>query len=361
MSNSTVWLRVRALLLLVALCALGHADEVDDIVKAEMAKQRIPGVALAVIKDGRLVRSSGYGLANVELNVPVTPRTVFKIGSISKQFIASGVMILAQEGKIDIDASVRKYVEEAPPEWEPITLRRMMSHTAGLIREGPAFDPLKMAPDIQVIRSAFPVALLSPPGTGWRYSNIAYFTLAEIISRVSGEPWTDFIAHRIFRPLDMTSSRTTSWRDLVPDRADGYEPVDGGIRRAEEYRALRPSGAFLSTVEDLARWDAALYKDAPLTKASRDEMWRPVMLNDGSSSAYGLGWEIQTRGGKRSVHHGGSLPGFRAHIARFPDERLSFVVLANAGPSSPSAILWKVAALWLPGVDRAPNNGRPLP
>ncbi len=323
-----------------------------------MARQHIPGLALAVIENGHVLRAAGYGLANVELNVPVTPKTVFKIGSVSKQFLASGLMVLAQDGKVRLDDRVGKYFEDAPSSWDGIAIRNLLSHTSGLGAEGPAFDPLRPQPDIQVIRSAYSVPLLSPPGERWSYSNIAFFTIAEILSRVSGEPWPEFMAGHIFRPAGMTATRTTTWQDLVPNRADGYEWEDGTLRRAPENRAVRPSGAFISTVEDLAKWDAALYTDSPLTKETRERMWTPVMLNDGTSSAYGLGWEVQLRAGQRAVFHGGSLTGFRAHFARFPEKHLSFVVLTNAGQANSSEVLWKVAAEWLPGVDLAPANGR---
>jgi CubicO group peptidase (beta-lactamase class C family) len=212
---------------------------------------------------------------------------------------------------------------------------------------------LKPQPDIQVIRSGYAVPLVFTPGDRWQYSNLGFFILAEIIARAGGEPWPDFVAERIFHPLQMSASRTTTAREIVPHRADGYTWQNSHFERAQEYLALRPSGAFLSTVEDLAKWDAALYTDTPLTAASREKMWTAVPLNDGSSSGYGLGWEVQQRAGRRSVHHGGSLPGFRAYFARFPDERLSFVVLTNGNEAHPETILWKIAATWLPGVDEA--------
>ncbi len=348
-----------ALVLFLLFSALLVADQIDDIVKSEMAQQHIPGLALAVMKDGKIVRSGGYGLANVELNVPVTTHTVFKIGSVSKQFLASAMMILVQEGKVRLDDPLQKFLEDAPPAWSGITLRHILSHTSGLVREGPAFDALKSQPDIQVIRSAYPQAVLFAPGEQWRYSNIGYFSAAEILSRVSGQPWQAFLEQRIFGPLNMIATRTTTWQEIVLNRADGYEWQNGKLRRALEYIAVRPSGAFLSNVEDYAKWDAALYTSAPLTKESREQMWTAVMLNDRTSSAYGLGWDIQVRGGKRTVHHGGSLSGFKAHVARFPDERLSFVVFTNGGHVIPQRVLWKIAAVWLPGVDQGPDNGRP--
>jgi CubicO group peptidase (beta-lactamase class C family) len=347
------------LVLGLVIAGLLYADPVDDIVKAVMAEQHIPGVALAVVKDGHIIRSAGYGLANVEPNVPVTPHSVFKVGSVSKQFLASGMMLLVQDGKVRLDDPVRKYFEDAPAAWDGIQIRNLLSHTSGLPTEGLAFDPLKEQADILVIRSSFQGALLFAPGEKWHYSNLAYFTAAEILARVSAEPWPDFLNSRIFRPFRMDSTRTTSPTDLIANRSDGYEWADGKTMRAREYLALRPSGAFVSTVEDLAKWDAALYTDEPLTKTTREQMWTPITLNNGHSSGYGLGWEVRTRAGNRVVYHGGALPGFRAFFARFPEARVSVIVLANSSQSKPADIGWKVASLWLPGVehDTEPASG----
>ena len=331
------------------------ADTVDDIVRADMAERHTPGLALAVMRDGKIIRAAGYGLANVELNVPVSTRSVFKIGSVSKQFIASAAMILVQEGRLSLSDRASKYLPDAPETWHEITLRRLLSHTGGLVREGPAFNPLKIQPDIAIIRSAYPLALVFSPGAQWQYSNLGFFTAAEIVARVSGEPWPDFLADRIFRPLHMDATRTTTAREIVHDRADGYVWRDGKLERAQEYLALRPSGALLSTVRDLALWDAALYTNAPLTEATREQMWTPVEFTSGALAAYGLGWTLDHRGGRRCVHHGGSLPGFRAHFARFPEEHISFVVLTNGDGAQPDRTLWRVAAQWLPGVDAAGN------
>lgn len=189
----------RLAVLFVAVAGL-FADQVDDIVKSEMAQQHIPGLALAVMKDGHIIRSGGYGLANIELNVPVTPRTVFKIGSVSKQFLAAAMMILVQDGKVSLNDHVSKYLDDAPPAWNGITIRQLLSHTSGLVREGPAFEALKAQPDIQVIRSAYPLALVFSPGDKWQYSNIGYFTSAEIIARVAGEPWPAFLEQHTSDP-----------------------------------------------------------------------------------------------------------------------------------------------------------------
>jgi D-alanyl-D-alanine carboxypeptidase len=316
-----------SLLLLVSFAA--RADKVDDFVKAEMQRQHVPGVSIAVIKDRKIVKSVGYGQANVELNVPATAETVYKIGSVSKQFIASGIMLLVKEGKIGLDDNVSKYLEGTPDSWKPITIRHLLTHTSGIVREAPGFDPFKVQNDVDVIKTAFGLPLRFSPGEKWEYCNVGYFTLAEIIHKVTGQPWGDFLRDRFFAPLDMEATRTTTITDLVVNRANGYVWQNGKFENAPNYFALRPSGAFLSTVTDLAKWEAALDSYKILDQASLDQMWTPVKLNDGSTYSYGFGWELDSIAGHKQIHHGGSLPGFRSQFARFVDDKLSVIVLTN--------------------------------
>ena len=325
------------------------ADAVDRFVAAEMSRKHIPGVSLAVLRDGKEIKAQGYGTADLEHGVPVTPETVFKIGSVSKQFLATGIMLLAQDGRLSIDDPIAKHLDGVPESWRQITLRHFLTHTSGVIREGPAFDPMKVQPDMVVIRSAFALPLEFPTGSKYQYCNVCYFSLAEVIARVSGKPWEVFLTERVFGPMGMSATRTTTTTALVPGRARGYTWQSDKYQNAAEFLALRPSGAFLSTVRDLARWDAALYQDRVLTKASRDEMWKPTRLSGGDMSGYGFGWEIDSVDRHRRVHHGGSLPGFRAEMARFPDDRLTVIVLTNADGAAPNEIAAGVARLYFSG------------
>jgi D-alanyl-D-alanine carboxypeptidase len=329
-----------------------RADNTDDFVKAEMQKQHVPGVSVAVIKDGKIIKVEGYGMANVELNVAARPDTVYKIGSVSKQFIASGIMLLIQEGKISLDDNVSKYLEGTPDTWKPITVRHLLTHTSGIVREGPGFDPLKIQNDADVIKSAYPLPLRFTPGEKWEYCNVGYFTLAEIIRKVTGKPWAEYLGERLFMPLEMNATRTTTMTDLVQNRANGYVWRNGKLQNAEVYFALRPSGAFLSTVLDLAKWDAVLYTDRVLKQSVREQMWTPVKLNDGKSHPYGFGWELDAVGGHKVVRHGGSLPGFRAALLRFVDDKLTVAVLTNGDNANPGSIALGVAALYIPGLIR---------
>ncbi|MEK6321433.1 MAG: serine hydrolase [Acidobacteriota bacterium] len=339
-----------ALALILTGAVAARADKVDDYLKAEMQRQHIPGISVAVLKDGKIVKVEGYGLANVELNVPARPETVYKIGSVSKQFIASGIMLLIEDGRISLDDKISKFLEGSPDTWKEITVRHLLTHTSGIVREAPGFDPLKIQSDADVIKTAYPLPLRFASGEKWEYCNVGYFTLAEIIRKVTGKPWGDYLKERLFLPLEMNATRTTSMTELVENRANGYLWRNGKLQNADIYFALRPSGAFLSTVLDLAKWDAALYTDKLLKQSVRDLMWTPVKLNNGTTHPYGFGWELESVGGHRQVHHGGSLPGFRANIARFVDDKLTVVILANSDNANSSALALGVAALYIPGL-----------
>jgi D-alanyl-D-alanine carboxypeptidase len=332
-------------------------DTADRFIEAEMARTHIPGVAIAVVRAGRVIKAQGYGVADIEHRVPATPNTVFKIGSVSKQFIASGIMLLAQDGRLSVDDLVSKHVPGTPDTWSTLTLRHFLTHTSGVVREGPAFAPNVVQPDSVVIQSAFPAPLAFAPGTKYQYCNVCYFTLADIIRRASGTPWEQFFTDRIFTPLGMTSTRTTTSSVVIPHRARGYVWQKDRYVNADDYLAVRPSGAFISTVLDLAKWDAALYTDRVLTASSREAMWTPVRLRTGSTHPYGFGWLVDELDGHPHIHHGGSLPGFRAEMARFPKDSLTIIVLTNADGAAPAQITAGLARIYLgqPRLRRAVN------
>lgn len=352
MLRKSLSLFVVALLLLQPIAV--RADKVDEYVQSEMKRQRIPGVSIAIVKEGKVIKAEGYGLANVEFNIPAKPETVYKIGSVSKQFLASGIMVLAQDGKLTPEDKIGKFLEGTPETWNGITLRHLLSHTSGILREAPGFDPFKIQKDFDVIKTAYSSPLRFATGEKYEYCNVGYFSLAEIIARVSGKPWSEFLNERIFAPLGMAATQPTSSRVIVPNRAGGYEWEKDTLRNATDYLALRPSGAFLSTVLDLAKWDAALYGDTILKQSTRELMWMPIKLNDGKTYPYGFGWQLDPLGNHKRIHHGGSLPGFRSNYARFPDDKLSIIVLTNADNANPGLITRGIAAIYFP--DLTPNT-----
>jgi CubicO group peptidase (beta-lactamase class C family) len=197
--------------------------------------------------------------------------------------------------------------------------------------------------------------LNAPPGTKWDYSNLGYFILAEIVHRASGKSWPDFLQERLFKPLGMTTTRTTDLTALVSQRANGYIYRDNQLTNAPPIIALRPSGALLSSLNDLIKWDAALSDGAVPARPLVQQMWTPVRFLDGSlagakPASYGYGWVIDEYGGHRRIRHGGSLPGFRAEYVRFVDERLDIIVLTNGDGARPDLMAVEVASHFIPGL-----------
>ena len=338
--------------LLLASVRVGCADAVDDLVRTEMAKQQIPGLALAVVKDGKLTKAAGYGMANVAEKTPAQPDTVFRIASVGKEFIATGILLLVEDGKLTLDDRLDKFLEDAPPAWAPLTVRQLLSHTSGLVRESPGYVPILRQPDINVIRAAYPLPLQFTPGEKYQYSNVGYFTLAEIIRRKSGQPWPEFMAARVFKPAQLNATATTDQPPRGP-RATGYAGKDGNWTPVVDALAVRPSGAFHSTVLDLARWDTLLDGDKILKAASRKEMWTPITLNDGKPYGYGLGWTVATKDGRQVIRHGGSQSGFRTEFLRFPKEHVTVIVLANSDEAKPAVFAEQVAEKFLPALPAA--------
>jgi len=342
------------LLVLILLIAVPlRADDIDNFVQATMQQRHIPAISIAVVKDGVLVKSASYGLADMENSVATNTDTVFKIGSVSKQFFAAGIMLLVQDGKLWVDDKLSKHLPGIPAAWNDITLRHLLTHTAGLVREAPAFDPYKVQPDIDVIKSAYSVPLQWKPGDQYSYSNVGYYTLAEVIHQVSEKPWAEFLKERIFAPLGMNSTRPTTL-ELIKGRADGYVWSGEKFTNAENWTSVRPSGAFLSTALDMAQWEIALQTDRILTPASKAQMWKPVVLNNGQTYPYGFAWELDDfppggfTTGVPMIRHEGSIPGFRSAYGRFPMQNLAVIVLSNLEGAALDSVIAGIAVRYAP-------------
>ena len=315
-----------------------------------MRSQNIPGLSLAVLKDGKIVKAQGYGLADIEGKVAATPETIYDIASVSKPLVATGVMLLVQEAVLNIDDPIAKHLDDLPPSWRSITIRHLLTHTSGLVRDAPGYEQYRDREDSEVIKTAYSLPLRFAPGDKWEYSNAGFSPLARIITKVTGRPWTEYLAEKIFRPAGMISTHPINTRVPLPNRARGYADNDT-LKQADQRRALMPSGGFLSTVVDLAKWDALLDSDGFLTEATRRQMWTPVTLNNGTTYPYGLGWELDGQGavkGRRVVRHGGSVIGFRSEFARFVDDRLTIILLMNLHDVDWQTIVRGVVALHVP-------------
>ncbi|MGP0020148.1 MAG: serine hydrolase domain-containing protein [Candidatus Sulfotelmatobacter sp.] len=325
---------------------------VSEYVKAEMQRQHIPGLSLLVAKGGRIVRAEGFGLANVELQVPAKPETIFQSGSVGKQFTATAVMMLVEEGKIGLDDPLTKYLADAPPSWEDVTVRELLSHTAGFGDYPKDFDFRKDWTEDEELKLIESIPLAYPPGTKWEYSNFGYVTLGILIHRVTGEFYGDFLQQRIFQPLGMATTRIISEADIVHNRSAGYRLVNGELKNQEWVSPVvntTADGSLYFSILDLAKWDAALYTDKLLKRSSFDLMWTPVKLKNGQPNKgdYGFGWFIEQRAGHRCIHHDGSWQGFETAIDRYVNDQLTVVALTNLAGADPGKITQHVAELYL--------------
>lgn len=339
---------------------LSVSDEASNYIRAEMERQHIPGLALLVSRGGKILHAQGFGLANVELQVPVKPETIFQSGSVGKQFTATAVMMLVEEGKVQLDDPLSKFFPDAPAAWNEVTVRELLSHTAGFGDYPKDFDFRKDWTEPELLKLVESIPLAYPPGTKWDYSNLGYLTLGILIHRVTGEFYGDFLQQRIFQPLGMKTTRIISEADIVPNRAAGYRLVKGELKNQEWVAPAintTADGSLYFSVLDLSRWDAALYGDKLLKRSSLEQMWTPAKFKNGqpNKDGYGFGWFIDQRHGHRVIGHDGAWQGFKSAIDRYVDDQLTVVVLANLEQAEPGEIAEKVAEIYLEGQKNGKN------
>ena len=274
-------------------------------------------------------------------------QTVFRLASISKQFFATAIMKLTQDGKISLEDNMPKFFKNAPETWKPIQIKHLLSHTSGLVREAPGYNNFRIQSDLSIIKSAYDLPLDFPVGQKYQYCNLGYYMIAEIISQVSGKPWQEYINEELFVPSGMTQTFMTDFYPIIPHRAGGYVFNNGKVQNAEAMIAVRPSGGFLSTASDMIKWDKVLReKNIILSKENWERQWQPfVRTSSDSSSHYGFGWAIDNVNGHRSIGHGGSNSGFRTQYSRYIDDGLSIIVLTNTDGTNPAAIVRALADL----------------
>jgi CubicO group peptidase (beta-lactamase class C family) len=342
----------KGLLVFVMVSALvlpAGADKVDRAVQAAMRRHPIPGLALEIIRNGKCVKRAGYGLANLEWRTPVTPRAVFEIGSVTKQFTAAGILLLAQDGRLSLDDRIALHLKDTPESWKDITLRHLLTHTSGL-KNYTALNGFGLAQHLtqaQFIRQLGAYPLEFQPGEKWAYCNSGFHLLGYVIENVSGTNYWQFMRDRIFGPLGMSSTARRDPRDIIPLRAAGYQTNAAGqfVNRDGDLTDLFAAGAIVSTVDDLAKWNASLDTQKLLTAASEREMWTPLRLNNGKTRDYGLGWYLDPLQGHQDIGHSGSTSGFSASLQRFPADGLAVIVLTNSDEEGAATRLAKEIAL----------------
>jgi CubicO group peptidase (beta-lactamase class C family) len=363
-----------ALALLTAIAAatplaaqVGPANPAVDAIFAEWDSETSPGCALGVYREGRIIYARGYGMADLERRVPITPHTVFDLGSTAKQFAAASIALLAQEGRLSLDDDVRRHVPELPEYERPVTIRHMLHHTSGLrdyigllTMGGHSIDGVTTPQDAldAIVRQR---QLNFAPGDEHLYSNSGYFLLSIIVERVAGESLRDFARKRIFEPLGMSRTHYLgSYNDVVPDRALAYAPSPGGGMRTDMSRWLQlGDGAVFTTVKELLHWDNNFYDPKVGGTALLDALHQRGRLTSGDSISYALGLGHSRYRGLRTVSHGGAWGGYRADLVRFPEQRFSVATLCNLGTISPTPLAQRVADVFLADVLQAPAAPTP--
>lgn len=311
-----------------------------------------PGATVIITRDGETLLRKGYGMADMEHNIALQPDMVFRIGSITKQFTAVAVLMLEQEGKLKVSDEIQKYIPSYPKKEQPITVEHLLTHTSGIpsYTSIPGWMTSKIREDLSVsemIDEWDDMDLEFEPGTQWKYNNSGYFMLGAVIEAASGMSYGDFIEKKIFAPLEMQSSFYDSETRIILKRVQGYQPQGAFDYANAPFLDMDQPGAaggLMSTVDDLAKWDAALYTDKLLSAEARERLWTSYKLADGEDTGYGYGWAVGEHNGKRIIHHSGGIFGFATLGIRVPEEKLYIAVLSNghrqgAGGSAQQAAL----------------------
>ena len=324
-----------------------------------------PGCAVGVGVDGAPVLARGYGMADLEHDVPITAETIFEAGSVSKQFTAAAVLLLARDGKLSLNDPVRKYIPEVPDYGVPLTVRHMLNHTSGLRDWGSVEGIAGWPRTTRAYTHAHVLDIVSrqralnfTPGTHWSYSNTGYNLAAILVSRVANMPFAEFTRTHVFAPAGMTH---TSWRDdhtrIVKNRAIGYEEENGVFHTDMPFEDVHGNGGLLTTVGDLLKWNEHFWSPKIGDLAFVAEEQKPVAFSSGSGHGYGLGLMIDDRRGVRQVDHSGSTAGYLAHLARYPDQHVSVAVLCNVSNAGATQRAYDVADLYL--AERAQLKSHP--
>lgn len=339
-------------------------DEIDRVMTQFMAAKKIPGASVAIIQDGKVVKESSYGVANVEFSVPVTNQTLFTLASTTKEFTAVAIMTLVEEGKLSLDKSVRDYLPELPAAWAPVTIRHCLSHTSGL-PDGDAPDNVNVLPLAGTQAELMKLLVTKPvgvPGEKMVYNQTEFMLLADIIARVSGEPYKAYIEDKLLKPLGITSMRWGDGWQVIPQRASLYtaleptadrsklqldekgEPVESksgihafGSKVVPEW--LMPAAGLNGNIEAMSRWEAALWSGKVIKPATLLMMGTPYKLHDGTAGGFGLAFVPYPLEGQPGISSGG---GAAVWITTLPERHLTAIVLTNLQDSSPQELVGQV-------------------
>ena len=346
------------------LCLQGSATAADPLeqthvqarqtVRQVMQEQRIPGLQLAIVKDGRIVLSESYGLANVENRVPATRSTLFPINSATKPFTGVALMQLAEDGLVDLDAPISRYLDDLPETWRSVRVRQLLAHTSGLPDIIGPRGLIGGGNEAEAWKAVKALPLEAPVGERYAYNQTNYGLLAQIIARVSKQPYAGFIAERQFAKVGMPAATFGDSYDLVPNAATIYTLAPrGSLAPGDKDRLSRVAydipyslwsgGSLQTTADEVAHWLIALSDGRLLGKASLGQMWTPEKLNNGTDSTWGAGWPVLQTSPERQV---AGIGGARAAFIVYPDQQLAVVVLTNLAGANPQKFIPRIAELY---------------
>jgi len=351
MTNNLIYI---GFLLMSVLCNGASATPSDAIptmdrfVSAEMSRQKIPGMAVAVVKNGEVVLAKGYGFANLEHQVPVTTHSIFQAGSIGKQFTAAAIMLLREQGKLRLDDRIASYLPRTKAQWGSISLRHLLTHTSGIPEYEDEVDDRRNYSERQLTELVGLLSRRSLPGHKFEYSNSGYLLLGIIIRTVTGKFHGDYIREHIFEPLGMKTASIASDADIVPNRVAGYRVSNGRILNQDWVSPTfnqTADGCFLLSLEDFLAWERGVRARALLKPESWSQIFAPVVLKSGKVYPYGFAWEITWKGGKTVHGHDGSFRGFEAILTRYIEEELTIIALANLADVDLTGVTEHIAKL----------------
>ena len=339
------------------------AAEIDAVMN-EIYKPGEPGAAVIVRRDGQTLFRKGYGLANLELGVKVEPDMVFRLGSITKQFTAIAVLLLAEQGKLSLGDEIGKYIPDFPTAGNKVTIEHLLTHTSGIKSYTNMEEWLPLWRKDMTPREIIDMSRDKPfefnPGERWNYNNSGYVMLGAIIEKVSGRTYEEFINANIFTPLGMDHSFYDNTERVIPRRVPGYQKGNDGFVNAPYLSMTQPyaAGSLLSSVDDLAIWNDAVFSGKLLKKEWQEKAFKAFQLTNGESTGYGCGWCISNLRGHRTIEHGGGINGFTSYALALPDDKVYVAILTNSAiqgrEPEPRAVRIAELVLGLPPLERKP-------
>jgi len=347
------------ILLLAASAPAQDTARMDQVVRAYTGDHKFMGSVL-VARASQVIFSKGYGSANLEWDIPNTPTTKFRLGSVTKQFTAASILLLEERGKLSVQDPVKKYVPDAPAAWDKITIFHLLTHTSGI----PSFTGFPEYAKLEPFTTSATELLARfkdkpldfEPGSKWSYSNSGYVLLSYLIEKITGDSYEKFLRENIFTPLGMQDSGYDSNSDVILHRASGYVPSPKGLKNAGFINMTIPQGAggLYSTTEDLLKWEQGLFGGKLLQPASLEKMTTPF------KNKYAFGLAVETANGHKVIQHGGGIEGFNTQLAYYPGDKLTVVVLANVNGSAPGEIATKLAAVAFGDPVTLPNEHKEI-